>query len=434
MEFDVGYLHPSIMLGIHMRAVSFVVLLSTSLLGQAPAPVPSSLPASPFAGLDASVSELSKITGFRAVKKVQYDTITKDAFKKYLEETIQEQAKPEELEAQELALKKLGLVPMSFDLVSSTVDLLTEQAAAFYDYRRKKLFLMEGGDAATQPVLVVHELAHALADQHFDLGKFIRRGKSDDASLARMAVMEGQATWLMMESAAQKMGVSLKTMPAMAESMSGATEQLASQYPVLAGAPLYIRSSLLFPYRDGFRFQHALIQKLGESSFSKVFREPPVSSQQILHPETYLSGAKPSEPQVPLLANAEDYKEVLAGSVGEFDHAVLIEQYVTKDKAAALSPKWRGGNVALLEHKRDKNVVMVYASEWEDEAAAGQMFEAYRSVLKGKWKSFRIDSESKTSISGAGDDGVFRLWLSGSSVFSAEGMKSIADLRDLTIN
>jgi hypothetical protein len=413
-----------------MHFVLVGALLGATAFAQAPAVAP---PSSIFAGMDEAVAQLSKLTGMRPLKKVQYDTITKAQFKEYLEEMIKLEVKPEEIRAQEIALKKLGLVPPTFDLMSSTVDLLTEQAAAFYDYRRKKLFVMEGGDRASQPVLVVHELAHALADQHFDLGKFIKRGKSDDASMARMAVMEGQATWLMMESAAQKMGVSLKTMPAMADAMNGATEQLTGQYPVLASAPLYIRASLLFPYRDGFRFQHALVQKLGDSAFTKVFKEAPVSSQQILHPDMYLNGVQPADPAVPVLANALDYKEIVTGSVGEFDHAVLIEQYTSKAEAAELSPKWRGGNVSLLEHKRNKNVVMVYASEWQDEAAARKMFDAYRNVLKGKWKNLKIDNETRHSVSGEGDDGAFLMWVSGVRVFSAEGMKSIADLKDLTI-
>jgi hypothetical protein len=419
----------STILKVHMRFVSMMALLCVGAFAQAPAPAV----ASAFSGVEEAIAQLSKITGFRATKKVQFDTITKAQFKVYLQETIKDQIKPEEVRSQELALKKLGLVPASFDLMTNTVDLLTEQAAAFYDYRRKKLFVMEGGDPASQPVLVVHELAHALADQHFDLGRFIKRGKSDDASLARMAVMEGQATWLMMESTAQKMGMSLKSMPGMAESMSGASGDLTGQYPILNSAPLYIRASLLFPYKDGFKFQHMLIQKLGEAAFAKVFKEAPLSSRHILHPETYLSGEQPADPVVPVLANAQDYKEVVAGSLGEFDHAVLLEQYVNKAEAAALAPKWRGGNIALLEHRRDRNIVMVYASEWHDETAALKMFNAYRSVLKGKWKNLRVDSESKGLISGLGDDGSFRVWVSGNRLFSAEGMKSIADLKDLTI-
>ena len=55
--------------------------------------------------------------------------------------------------------------------------------------------------------MLAHELAHAIADQNYNLGKFIRQGrKSDDGSTARLAVMEGQATWLMSEFLARKMG------------------------------------------------------------------------------------------------------------------------------------------------------------------------------------------------------------------------------------
>ena len=412
-----------------MRKVVSAALAAALLLS---AQSPGSAPASPFAGIDDAVTQLSKLTGLKPLKKVAYDTISRDQFKLYLEETIREQIKPEELRLQEVAMKKFGLVPQDFDLKSQTVDLLTEQAAAFYDYRKKKLFMMQGGDTATAPMLVFHELAHALADQHFDLAKFIRRGNNDDASLARMAVMEGQATWLMMESVAQKMGVSLKTMPAMAEQMSGAADQLTGQYPVLARAPLYIRSSLLFPYKEGFRFQHAVLQKTGEAGFSRVFREPPVSSQQVLHPDLYLGGVKPSEPPLPALANELDYKQAMSGTVGEFDHAVLIEQYAGKEAAAALAPKWRGGTLDLMENRRDNRIVLRYASDWADEASARLMFDAYRKVLKGKWKNLRIDTDSTSAVSGTGDDGVFRLTVQGSRVVSVEGMKSIADLRDLT--
>jgi hypothetical protein len=106
---------------------------------------------------------------------------------------------------------------------------------------------------------------------------------------------------------------------------------------------------------------------------------------------------------------------------------------VSKAEAAGLAPKWRGGNVSLLENRRDKNVVLVYASEWQDEEAAGRMLEAYRKILKGKWKNLRIDSQSTSVVVGSGDDGVFRVWRQGNRVFSAEGMKSVADLKDLTL-
>ncbi len=77
---------------------------------------------------------------------------------------------------------------------------MTEQAAAFYDYNKKKLFITESDSTESQEPVLAHELGHALADQNYNLAKFVRQGrKSDDGSTARLAVMEGQATWLMSE-------------------------------------------------------------------------------------------------------------------------------------------------------------------------------------------------------------------------------------------
>ena len=73
------------------------------------------------------------------------------------------------------------------------MDLLTEQAAAYYDYDKRKLFIIESTPSDNQEPVLAHELSHALADQHFRLARFIRKGRdSDDGSSARMAVMEGR--------------------------------------------------------------------------------------------------------------------------------------------------------------------------------------------------------------------------------------------------
>ena len=142
------------------------------------------------------------------IKYVDY----KDA--EFLKKRVKDVAAPEELRAEDLTLKKFGLVPQDFDLAKNTVDLLTEQAAAFYDYDKKKLFITETTPSETQEPVLAHELSHALADQSFNLAKFIRQGrKSDDGSAARLAVMEGQATWLMSELLARRAGRSLKDSP-----------------------------------------------------------------------------------------------------------------------------------------------------------------------------------------------------------------------------
>ena len=304
-----------------------------------------------FAGMDEAVSILSEITGWKPMKRVECDTMDRVELKRYLEKKVKEDIKPDEIRAEETMLKKLGLAPQDFDLARTMVDLLTEQAAAFYDYHKKKLFLMQGGEPSGESMVVVHELAHALADQRFDLGKFIKKGKSDDSSLARMAVMEGQATWLMMESTSRRGGQSLKEMPAAILDMATRNSDASAQYPVLTSAPLYIRASLLFPYSEGLRFIHLVVQQEGQSAFARVFREPPVSTQQILHPELYFSNTRPLDVALPKLPDERDWKALTSGSLGEFDHEVLLEEYVGKQRATDIAQHWRGGSGAVVERK-----------------------------------------------------------------------------------
>ena len=119
----------------------------------------------------ASRVELTQFSGMELRHAVPCDFITKEKINEFLKKRVKEVAKPEEIRAEELTLKKFGLVPPDFDLAKSTVDLLTEQAAAFYDYDKKKLFITESTPSDTQEPVLAHELSHALADQNFNLGE-----------------------------------------------------------------------------------------------------------------------------------------------------------------------------------------------------------------------------------------------------------------------
>ena len=368
--------------------------------------------------------ELTQISGMPLRREVPCDFITKEKINDFLKKRVKEVANPEEVRAEELTLKKFGLVPADFDLAKSTVDLLTEQAAAFYDYDKKKLFITDTTPSDTQAPVLAHELSHALADQNFNLGKFIRQGrKSDDGSTARLAVMEGQATWLMSEYLARKLGQSLKDSPALVQAMSGMSEGAAGQYPVFEGAPLYLRRSLVFPYTAGMLFQNAVFQKDGTASFGEVFRRPPVSTQQIMHPEKYFENAKPSQPDVPDPKLGKAYKGLVGGSLGELEHQILLEQYAGKSRAGEIAPHWKGSEFELLENKKANRVVLLYASEWDSEETAAQFMGAYREVLGKKWKKITIATESATEITGVGDDGRFELRRNGALVTSVEGME-----------
>ncbi|MEZ5356871.1 MAG: hypothetical protein R2762_29890 [Bryobacteraceae bacterium] len=373
------------------------------------------------------LAQLSGITGLEVRERVIEHTMKRDELKAYFDERIDEAVKPEEIRIEELALKKLGFVPADFDLRKTTVDLMSEQAAAFYDYRKKKMVLLEGDPGVMRDMALVHELAHALADQHFRLEKFLKKaGSSDDSALARMAVMEGQATWLMSEFMAKRMGQSLLENGNMVSMMSRMAGSAGSGFPVFSSVPLYMKESLVFPYSQGMVFQHRVVEKLGKDGFAEVFRNPPQSTREILHPEKYIDGEKPVAVKLPQPPRKREWKELAEGTVGEFDHLILLRQ--TDTSMELLAESWRGGKYALWENKKDKNrVALAYVSAWADEKAARDFFRVYKAILTKKWKSCEFREETGSKLAGVGDDGHFVTRLEGRTVISLEGLPEAAE-------
>ena len=374
---------------------------------------------------EAILKGLAEITGLAMLKPVVQITMPREKLKAYFDERINEAVKPEEIRIEELALKKLGFAPAEFDLRKTTIDLMAEQAAAFYDYRKKQMVLLEGSQAGMmQDMALVHELAHALADQHFQLEKFIKKsGSSDDGSLARMAVMEGQATWLMSEFMAKKMGQSLldsdaavNMMASMASSGAGS-----SAFPVLQSVPLYMRESLIFPYSQGLMFQHKVVSKLGKEGFKEVFRRAPQSTQEILHPEKYFEKLTPLAAKFPAIPKEKEWKKLTEGSVGEFDHKILLKQY--SPSMELLAEQWRGAHYQLWEDRKDpKRVALVYSSQWADARAAAEFFAAYKDILTKKWKKTVFSEEKPNLLTGSSEEGPFTVRLEGTRISSVEGI------------
>jgi hypothetical protein len=370
------------------------------------------------------LAQLTKITGLAIVKPVDQQTMRRDQLKEYFEARIKEVVKPEEIRVEELTLKLFGFAPPQFDLKKTTVDLMAEQAAAFYDYRKRKMVLLEGGEGgAMAEMALIHELAHALADQHFNLERFLKKANSsDDASLARTAVMEGQATYLMSEFMAQKMGQSLKESPSMVDMMARMAAAGGSGFPVFESVPLYMRESLVFPYSRGMVFQHKAVEKYGQKGFAEVFQRPPATTREILHPEVYFDRTPPTPVKVPTLPTERGWKKVAEGTVGEFDFTVLLKQYARDHEA--LGSEWRGGRYQVWERRQGRGAVLAHASAWSDEGRARGVLAAYREVLKGKSKECSFSEDGAARLAGKADSGHFWVRVDGAVVAGVEGWDS----------
>jgi hypothetical protein len=381
-----------------------------------------------FSQIDSIVKSLSSITGLAERHPVPYGRMSKRQLRQFLTRRIKKTLRPEEIHADELALKMFGLVPQDFDLKKSTIDLLTEQAAAFYDYDEKKLFLLEDSSVEAETTTLAHELAHALADQHFNLDKFMDENPAnDDENLAHTAVVEGQASWLMIAYDLKEAGKPPVPTPEMLATVADSGEGAMTDYPVLKSSPLYIRQSLLFPYTEGTMFFDAVYKRDGKKAFAEVFTEPPKDSSQIIHPARYFAHERATSPAVPTLSYQDQEEEISEGSVGEFDHEVLLWQYGSEAKAKALAPHLRGGAFKIMAEGRQHRPVLTYASEWDSRENAEDFFAFYKKVLPAKAKHCEVSSESGAAFAGRCDSGYFVAKLEGVNVTSIEGVSDAAE-------
>jgi hypothetical protein len=385
-----------------------------------------------FGQINSIVQSLSEITGLSEKHTVPYGRMSKRQLRHFLNKRIKKTLKPEEIYADELALKMFGFVPPDFDLRKSTIDLLTEQAAAFYDYDEKKLFLLDNSSTASETVTLAHELAHALADQHFHLANFMDDTPSnDDENLAHSAVVEGEASWLMvaytLKQAGQNPVPTADALSAIVDSSSGSMDE----FPVLKEAPLYIRQSLLFPYTEGTKFFNAVYKRLGRQAFMAVFTDAPIDSSQIIHPDRYFAHEQPTRPALPQAATLKTAEEITQGSVGEFDHSMLLRQFAGEEQASALAPHVRGGQFRIVAAGKDRKPVLQYSSEWDSSEEASAFFKLYPKFLSGKWKHCDISLANNSVLAGTGDTGLFVVRLSGTLVSSLEGLSDTEEWQRL---
>lgn len=352
----------------------------------------------------AALKDLAAVSGFHIKRSVSFHLITRAEAGRYFAERIQQSLHPKQVRAEELTLKKFGFVPADFDLAAETTRLMTEQATAFYDYHTRQLYIADWTPPALRETALVHELAHALADQNYSIGHYLGRVQKDsEAASAREAVVEGQATLLAAQVEYTRHGAATHDTAAAAE------------YPEFDRAPLYFRETLLFPYQQGSQFMQQVLGRQGRAAWRDVFEQPPQSTRQILQVQAYFDRELPTHPALPPMPRGKA-KNVVEGSLGELEHRILLQQFGSSD---TLSEAWRGCRFRLLEE--NGRTMLLYASEWADDAAAARFFEAYEKVLRGKSKSLRVDVRGETRLTGMADDGYFEVALKGARVTSRQG-------------
>lgn len=251
------------------------------------------------------------------------------------------------------------------DALGSTGEL----AAAAYDPRTSRLYVI--GDAvapnrALVEFVIAHELGHALEDERLGLPQ--SKSADDDRVLAETALVEGSATAVMSDYG--RLHIDPLELLAAGSGIESDTGQV----------PEFVVDQLLWTYLGGER----LVTELREAGAGwklvdyALETRPPASTEQVIHPDKYLSDERPVE--VALRGStlrAGGWRRVDSGSLGELTTAQLLAVGAPQSQANLAAAGWGGDEYGLwsdgsgpreCEHpcRRD----LVFAIDWAWDSAS----------------------------------------------------------------
>jgi hypothetical protein len=371
-----------------------------------------------FRSVDEILKFASKDTDLPIKAAVKRQLVDRDGVTAYVQKHLNEDDDAQRLRRSELVLKKFGLLPADFDLQAFLVVLLREQVAGYYDPATKTVNLLDWIDLEQQKPVLAHELTHALQDQFFGVEKYMKGSpidlakadqplvaadlEGDEIATAHQAVVEGQAMIVLLDYELAPTGQTVIDSPQIVAALKDGMLVGTADSPAFHNAPNYIKETLTFPYRYGLDFEADVLTKSGKSkAYAGMFQNPPQSSREIMQPETYLAGEKiPPMPVPEFQRDFKAYDRFDAGAMGEFDTALLVDQYAGVEISKRLYPLWRGGYYYAARPKGDTAAPlgMLYVSRWSGPEGAAEFAAVYARGLQTRYKNCHETGEDAAKV------------------------------------
>jgi len=375
-----------------MRRLPLVFLLALVGLpaeGQTPAPNPAGK-AEPAAQLlkEAQTIErkTARLRGLSVRRAIPKGVQSRAEILKRVEQKLAREYTDEEIRAEAAVLTRLGLLPPGLDYKATVLALLKDQVAGYYDPVERKLHLADWVPLSLQAPALAHEICHALQDQHFALRKLVKPIKENtDQQLARAALVEGDCTGVMVEYTLAPQGLDLGDLGGPAAKLLK-DSLAASGTPRFKSTPRYLREVLLFPYLSGL----AMIQRVRAahpwSTVNAMFKRPPESTEQVLHPEKYWANERPAAIKWRPLPSLADYEKLRTDVLGEFQLGVYLGLGVDDTVATRAAEGWNGDLLLALRRKGEADALplLIHLSSWDSEADAIEFANAERHLLAAR--------------------------------------------------
>ncbi len=369
------------------------------------------------------MDDTERIRGLEFLYDLPVDLVSQEEIAEIIDRQLSDELSDELDHAYSALYVMLGLMPRGSSILEDYQVLAEEQVAGLYDPHEKRFYIVDidisdmlssalddlGGwgsflsgfmesliDEETQEIMtntiIVHELTHALDDQHFDIEGTMNElhdANSDDAQLAYMSLLEGNATRVMNSYALGGMDTG--------DSLFGDLMNMDFAEMILDYNP-FLERIMLTPYMQGEIFVNNILSREGQAGLDRVFADPPQSMEQVLHPEKFLpTRDMPSHVDAPDLSAALPGWELEAtDTLGELITGLVFEmQTGNRAMGENIAMGWDYDIVTTWRSPGD-DLAMAWITVWDSNSEAGEFFDEYCHLLEikhpgGSWAVSELD-------------------------------------------
>jgi hypothetical protein len=388
--------------------------------------------------------KLAEVRQLTFVQQVPTEYQSTADFHAYLERDIAKELPPAKAKDESEAFFHIGLFTKPIDLAATIEQTMATQAGAYYDPIAKKFFLVMVPDSDLMlDTMSAHELTHGLQDQHFDLTQYIEpKGKQldDDVSNARRFIVEGDATFTMLLYAIASTTGKTTLDPAMLGVLATQVKQFADMdissfadmtkqnsgmfssmdpdikksVEAMDSLPPAVLVPLIDSYTKGALLSLAAYQQGGWKAVDALYKNPPESTEQTLHPDKLLpTRDHPHKVVLPALGGSSLEDNVM----GELMWQIYIALWTPK-AGPAPSEGW-GGDHYTVVRRPDGHLVAAFATIWDTPNDAKEFYDAYVATLPVRFKGADVTRPD----AGVARSDFGKVWvkLAGAKVYIVDG-------------
>ncbi len=287
---------------------------------------------------------------------IHVDFLAEEEFEKQVTSDEEDLTDEDRQEIEELTgvFRALGLIDSEVDLFDTMNELQQAGIVGYYSHDDKRIRIR--GTELTPDVksTLVHELTHALQDQHFDLGKRVEELEEADDSAAASAfdaLVEGDARRI---ETAWREGLDEKDRKELDESQVDQVEDFEDRSKEI---PDVLETLMGAPYAFGEALLTVATQQGGADAVDELFATPPTTEEHQLDPWTLVEdedeAADVAEPE---LADGEE--ELDDGPFGALSWLVVLAERIPAKAAFEAADGW-GGDAYVAFERDDVSCVRV---------------------------------------------------------------------------